>query len=202
LASELHEARLEAVTACLLASGASSVLDLGCGTGELMARLAGEPQFVRILGIDICDDALGEARALLGLDPFGAEGRLGVRHASFCEVDGGLRGFDAAVMLETIEHVEPSRLSLVERAVFGSYRPTTVVITTPNSEYNPLHGLLPGAMRHPGHRFEWTRRKFREWAAGVGSRQGYSTTHASIGPPDPSLGSSTQMAVFKRLPSP
>ena len=196
LSTPLHEARLAAITHALLASGALSVLDLGCGEGVLMVRLAAQAQFGRIVGIDISVAALHAAREALHLDPLAPPGRVQVMHASFTDVDPALRGFDAAVMLETIEHVDPGRLSLVERAVFSCYRPRTVLITTPNQEYNVVHGMNPGAFRHPDHRFEWDRPKFRRWACGVAARHAYSVAFHDIGDCHPSRGASTQMASF------
>jgi len=196
LPTPLHEARLAAITHALLASGARSVLDLGCGEGVLMAKLADQAQFCRIVGIDISVAALHAARDALRLDPLAPAGRVQVVHASFTDVDPQLRGFDAAVMLDTIEHVDPGRLSLVERAVFGCYRPRTVLITTPNQEYNVVHGMNPGAFRHPDHRFEWDRTKFRRWACGVAARHAYSVAFNDIGECHPTRGASTQMASF------
>ena len=193
----LHLARLDSVLQCLRDSGARSVLDLGCGPGELLLRLAAEPQFERILGIDIDTRVLARARAALDLDWLGRSQRVSVMQASFEDFEPALAGFDAAVMLETIEHIDPGRLSRVERAVFGQMRPATVLITTPNTEYNLLHGMAPGQKRHPGHRFEWTRAQFRQWAEGVALRQGYALSLHDLGPVDARLGSSTQMALFQ-----
>lgn len=196
MATELHCKRLEAVVSTLLASGARRVIDLGCGDGELLQRLRPHPQFHRLIGIDIDERALSEARAALALDWLTPDERLEIRYGSFEEAPGDLIGFDAAVMLETIEHIEPSRLSKVERAVFGNLRPLTVLITTPNQEYNVLHGMAPDARRHPGHRFEWTRAQFRQWARGVAERNRYAVDFIDLGPVDPVYGSSTQMARF------
>lgn len=197
--TELHEERLDAVIQALLECGAERVLDLGCGPGELLVRLVGQDQFRKIVGIDTSQEALTEARALLsrqGADF--ADQRLALYQASFTSLDEELTGFDAAVMVETIEHVAPQRLSAVERAVFAECRPKTVIITTPNHDYNVLHGVPAGRFRHPGHRFEWNRTKFRNWAAGVARRNGYQVGFADIGAVDPELGSSTQMATFTR----
>lgn len=98
--------------------------------------------------------------------------------------------------VETIEHIDPHRLSQVERAVFRGYQPRTVVVTTPNREYNVLHGMGEAAMRHPDHRFEWTRAKFRAWSLGVARRNQYAVAFADIGDGDVLLGSSTRMATF------
>jgi small RNA 2'-O-methyltransferase len=196
--TSLHDERLVAVQRALVASGAQTVLDLGCGGGELLVRLAREPQLRRIVGMDISAESLFVAEALLD-DALGEErGRVSLLEASFTTPDRRLEGFDAAALVETIEHVETDRLSAVERAVFGSYRPATVIVTTPNCEYNELYGLAPGILRHPDHRFEWTRARFRAWASGVSRRNGYAVSFTGIGEPDVVLGSSTQMATFTR----
>ena len=198
-ASDLHELRLETVLRTLLETGAASVLDLGCGPGELLSRLVTEEKFKKIVGIDTSQEALTAARHLLGLKAGDSkEPRLLLYQASFTTFVEELVGFDAAVMVETIEHVEPNRLSAVEQAVFAGYCPKTVLVTTPNREYNVLHGLPKGALRHQGHRFEWTRSKFSNWAQGVALRNGYRVAFEDIGPADPVLGSSTQMAKFDR----
>jgi small RNA 2'-O-methyltransferase len=198
--TSLHEERLERVVRALLESGSESVLDLGCGPGELLARLARERQFKKIVGIDTSLEALAAARHLLAMEEHDSNGeRLFLFHASFTSFVEDLAGFDAAVMVETIEHIEPHRLSAVEQVVFAGYRPRTVLVTTPNSEYNPLHGIPEGAFRHRDHRFEWTRTKFRGWAEGVAKRHGYQVVFEDIGTVDPSLGSSTQMAIFSRV---
>jgi len=195
---DLQNERIERVFDFLIARGARSVLDLGCGEGELMLRLARDPQIERIVGMDIDARALAEARRRLDLADDVADARLRVVQASFEGSDPALSGFDAAVLLETIEHVDPSRLSRVESAVFGSYRPATVIVTTPNQEYNVLYGMLPGDMRHPGHFFEWNRAKFRRWAAGVGERNGYDVYFDEVGEFDPACGAPTQLARFIR----
>ncbi len=215
---DLHEVRLDTVVQHLLDSGVRTVLDLGCGNGQLLQRLAPYSQFTELAGLDADPEAVSAARVTLGLSPRtshdrpihdrkgmssialgprpGRENRIHVRVGSFAEIDPDLVGFDAAVMLETIEHIEPQRLSRVERAVFSQFRPRLVLITTPNEEYNVMHGMVPGQTRHPDHRFEWNRAKFQQWARGVATRNGYAASFFAIGPSDPILGSSTQMASF------
>lgn len=202
MTTSLHDERLDAVVRALLASGAASVLDLGCGPGELLLRLRTHAQFVRLLGIDIDERVLADARFALGLDWLRPDPCLAVRLGSFTEVDRDLTGFDAAVLLETIEHIDPGHLPLLERAVFAGMHPGLVLVTTPNQEYNVLHGMAAGRKRHPGHRFEWTRAQFQQWAAGVARRHGYAVSFADLGPPDPVRGSSTQMARFVRHEAP
>ena len=196
MVSTLHDERLDTVVRELLGSGATSVLDLGCGPGELLLRLRGHAQFVRLLGIDIDERALADARFALGLDWLRPDPRLAVRLGSFAQVDRDLTGFDAAVMLETIEHIDPGHLPRVERAVFATMHPGVVLVTTPNQEYNLLHGMAAGRKRHPGHHFEWTRAQFQHWAGGVAQRHSYTVSFTDLGPPDSARGSSSQMARF------
>jgi len=195
--TDLHEERLNKVVQTLLACNVLSVLDLGCGPGELLMRLAGERQFTTIVGIDTSHEALAVARARLSFHDEGfTDRKMSLCLASYTSLDENFCGFDAAVLVETIEHVAPQRLSAVETAVFAGCRPKTVIVTTPNREYNVLHGIPDGVLRHPDHRFEWTRDKFRRWAAGVARRNSYQVVFEDIGAFDPRHGSSTQMATF------
>lgn len=193
----LHEERLDAVARVLLRSGARTVLDLGCGSGALLQRLVAEEQFAKLVGLDTSPRALLLAERLLATGGGAGGERLSLRCASFAEADPALAGFDAAALVETIEHVAPAHLSRVERAVFTELRPTTVVVTTPNHEYNVVYGLAEGEYRHPDHRFEWDRSRFRSWARGVAGRNGYRVAFEDVGPAHPWLGSPTQMGVFR-----
>ncbi|BCA79908.1 methyltransferase domain-containing protein [Desulfuromonas sp. AOP6] len=198
--TSLHDERLEKIVQVLRQHRAETVLDLGCGSGELLARLALEPSFRKIVGLDISLEALSTARDLLQRLGQSADGRrLSLCHASFTDASDEFSGFDAGVMLETLEHIDPQRLSSLEKAVFSGFRPSLVIVTTPNREYNVLHGLPPGALRHRDHRFEWDRAKFRQWATGVAGRNEYQVAFDTVGPVDPFYGSSTQMASFSCL---
>jgi hypothetical protein len=127
------------------------------------------------------------------------EGRVSLLHGSLTYRDERWAGVGAAALVEVIEHLDPDRLPLMERVVFGETRPGAVVVTTPNAEYNALFpNLSPGAFRHPDHRFEWTRAEFRAWADGIESRYGYRAVISGIGREDETRGAPTQMAVFAR----
>ncbi|MBB6069475.1 SAM-dependent methyltransferase [Longimicrobium terrae] len=191
----LHDQRHDAVLAALVASGARRVLDLGCGSGGLLGRLAREPRFREVVGVEVARDELALAAARL--EP-GGPGR--VLHGSLTYRDARLRGYDAAALVEVIEHLDPPQLAALEGAVWDEARPATVVVTTPNAEYNALFDQ-PGArrMRHPDHRFEWTRGEFRAWAQGVAGRHRYAVRFAPAGPEDAQAGPLTQMAIFNRL---
>lgn len=195
----LHEQRLDHVVQRLKATGARRVLDLGCGAGHLLQRLAREPQFDEIVGLERSGAALREARALLSAQLAEGQTRLRLVCGSYAEGHLAFSEYDAAAMVETIEHVRPEQLSTVERSVFGGMRPRFLYLTTPNREYNPLFGLAPGERRVPGHRFEWDRARFRRWAVGVAGRNGYRVTLGGLGEGHPELGFPTQTALFERL---
>ncbi|MBO0806285.1 MAG: 3' terminal RNA ribose 2'-O-methyltransferase Hen1 [Nocardiopsaceae bacterium] len=198
----LGEQRHEAVLAVLRESGAKSVGDLGCGDGALTARLLAEPALARVTATDVSARALKQAARRLGLDrmPEARRGRLDMFQSALTYTDDRLAGLDAAVLMEVIEHVDERRLPALCRAVFGFAAPKTVVVTTPNVEYNPLYGLADGAFRHDDHRFEWTRAEFAAWANATAEAYGYEARLAGVGPDSPTVGAPTQMAVFTRSP--
>jgi 3' terminal RNA ribose 2'-O-methyltransferase Hen1 len=223
----LHEQRLTTVHNALLESGAHSILDLGCGEGKLLQLLLKDKQFEQIVGMDVSLSILNRAEDRLRLDrlpPMVAK-KLRLIHGSLVYRDRRLEGFDAAALIEVIEHLDPPRLVALERNLFEFARPRTVVITTPNREYNVLFaglrpvsgdgsqatgnsessesdlGLHPSAgprMRHRDHRFEWTRAEFEAWANRVAAAHRYAVSFAPIGPVDDAHGAPSQMAVFSR----
>lgn len=196
--SSLHEERLDRVAALIRTSGARSVLDLGCGSGSLLRRLVREPGYSRITGLEPSGVSLRQARSMLA-EIVPDEQRLALVQGSYLDRGLGLTGFDATAMVETIEHVNPGRLSEVQQAVFGHFRPGWLIITTPNAEYNPLYGLQPGEFRDPDHKFEWNRDKFRKWCTTAARQSGYQVRFSGIGEDDPEFGPPTQVAIFSRL---
>ncbi|MFG2002936.1 3' terminal RNA ribose 2'-O-methyltransferase Hen1 [Spirillospora sp. NPDC048911] len=197
----LAERRIQAVLETLHAQRAPRVIDLGCGSGKLVARLKQDAYFQRIVGVDVSDRALQGARRRGQADDLPADRtpRVEVFQGALTYTDERFRGYDAAVLMEVIEHIDPPRLPAVERVVFGDAKPRVVVVTTPNSEYNVRYeGLAPGAMRHPDHRFEWTRAEFRRWAERVAADHGYQVRYVPVGDDDPDVGAPTQLGVFTR----
>ncbi|MEO6848154.1 MAG: 3' terminal RNA ribose 2'-O-methyltransferase Hen1 [Chthoniobacterales bacterium] len=196
----LNEQRLGTVLSVLKASGASRVLDLGCGEGRLIKLLIGEKQFEEIVGMDVSHRMLEIAMRNLRFErlPEWQKKRLKLIQGSLIYRDERLAGFDAAAIVEVIEHLDPPRLHAFERAVFEFSKPKTVIITTPNSEYNVKWPTLPGGkFRHSDHRFEWSRAQFQTWAQGVAERFGYQVRFLSVGSEDTEVGSPTQMGVFE-----
>jgi 3' terminal RNA ribose 2'-O-methyltransferase Hen1 len=197
----LHDQRIESVVAEITQAGARRVLDLGCGSGKLMAALLKQPSVRQVTGLDVSHRALEGAASRLHLDQMSprARARVELLHGSLTYTDSRLRDFDAAAIVEVMEHLDPPRLAAFERTVFGHARPGLVVLTTPNAEYNALFPTLPaGAFRHADHRFEWTRAEFGNWATEVASRNDYQVRLSGVGPEDARLGCPTQMAVFSR----
>jgi 3' terminal RNA ribose 2'-O-methyltransferase Hen1 len=190
-----------AVLAVLRAEGARRVLDLGCGSGALLHGLLADQELTEIVGVDVSARALEEAARRLRLDrmPERRRARLTLLQGALTYTDARLRGYDAAVLMEVVEHLDPDRLPALERAVFGDAAPATVVVTTPNVEHNVRYeGLATGGFRHRDHRFEWTRAQFADWATGVAGRTGYAVRFLPVGTDDPEVGPPTQLAVFTK----
>lgn len=197
LTTWLHEQRLNAVLGVVEQCRARTVLDLGCGEGDLLVRLAARPRIERIVGLDPCRPSLARLRArLAALGAAAGTARIALVHGSLMDAGAGFTGFDCAVLSETIEHIDPDRLALVERAVFARLRPAAVAVTTPNAEFNALLGVPAHRLRHRDHRFEWGRARFRRWACGVAARNGYDVVLSDIAGSHPRLGGASQMAVF------
>jgi 3' terminal RNA ribose 2'-O-methyltransferase Hen1 len=196
----LNDQRLGAVLAALRSCGARRVLDLGCGEGKLLRELLKDRQFEQLVGVDVSLRTLEIAKDRLRLERLAlmqAE-RIKLLHGSLIYRDQRLHGFDAAAVVEVIEHLDPPRLSAFERVLFEFARPQCVVLTTPTAEYNVNWESLPaGKFRHADHRFEWTRAEFQTWATRVAEQHGYAVRFLPVGPDDPVVGSPTQMGIFQ-----
>lgn len=196
--TSLHEERLDFVFRTIKETGARQVLDLGCGSGSLLYRLLADNQFDRVTGLEDSGVSLRQARSVLAGYLSETPPRIRLIRGSYAESNPALTGYEAAAMVETIEHVHPEQLSRVELAVFGKYRPGCLFMTTPNREYNPLFDLAPGEFREEDHKFEWDRIKFQRWARGVAGRNGYNVRFGGIGEFVSDLGHPTQTAFFTR----
>ena len=200
-AKPLAVQRREAILAVLRECGARRVGDLGCGAGALTRDLLREAGIDHVVATDVSVRALQLAARHLNLErmPDRQRERLTIFQSSLTYRDDRLAGLDAAVLMEVIEHLDPDRIPALERVVFGEAAPGTVVVTTPNAEYNAHFATLePGAARHPDHRFEWTRAQFRAWASRVAGRYGYQARFLPVGPEDPRDGPPTQLAAFEK----
>jgi 3' terminal RNA ribose 2'-O-methyltransferase Hen1 len=191
----LHQQRLDAVLDVIRQRSTRSLLDLGCGDGDLLVAIAREGRVERIVGVDLCARSLARLRARLAAEE-PARSEVELLHASLLDAPDRLRGFDCAVLVETIEHLDAGQLGAFERTILGRLRPQTLVVTTPNAEFNVLLGVPAHRFRHPDHRFEWDRARFRAWAYGVAGRHRYAVTCCDIAGRHPQLGGASQMAVF------
>src|SRR5579863_1763218 len=197
----LHSLRLGAVMAALRNSCAKKVLDLGCGEGKLLRLLLQDKTFEQIVGVDVSYRALELAQRRLHFDqlPPRQKERISLIHGALTYRDHRLDGFDAAAVVEVIEHLDQPRLAAFERVLFEFARPGTVIITTPNAEYNvKFEKLQSGTFRHKDHRFEWTRAEFASWANRVAQRFGYDVHFLRIGPEESGIGAPSQMGIFSR----
>lgn len=197
---KLHDRRLKAVRDEIISVGAKTVVDLGCGEGKLLKMLLKEKQFEKLLGVDVSYRVLEKALNRIAYDemPFTQKERISIVQGSLTYRDTRFEGFDAAVVVEVIEHLDVNRLKAFERVVFEFARPKTVVLTTPNRDYNELFETMEaGSMRHADHRFEWTRAEFETWAMNVASMNNYEVEFKPVGDVHERVGAPTQMAIFK-----
>ncbi|MCL1914673.1 MAG: 3' terminal RNA ribose 2'-O-methyltransferase Hen1 [Eubacteriaceae bacterium] len=192
----LNDKRLESVVEILKKSGASRVIDIGCGEGSLLALLVKDPQFASLAGVDVSLAALKRAKTKLRLEGASESmaSRISLFQGSLGYKDSRFSGYDAACVIEVIEHLDPSRLAAFERVLFEYAQPGLVVLTTPNKEYNQNYGI---GLRHGDHRFEWTRDEFHKWARLVAGKHGYEVSFSGIGDIEGVLGAPTQMGVFR-----
>ena len=198
----LHQVRLETAAAALKKTGATTVLDLGCGGGKLLKLLLKEKQFRKILGMDVSFRSLKIAKERLYMENMSPKQleRIELIQGSLTYRDDRLKGFEAAAIIEVIEHLDLDRLAAFERVVFEITRPQHIVLTTPNSEYNELYEFLPeGEFRHDDHRFEWSRQEFKDWTESICQKYGYQVEISGVGEEDAMVGCPSQMAVFHYL---
>ncbi|MET0422761.1 MAG: 3' terminal RNA ribose 2'-O-methyltransferase Hen1 [Actinoplanes sp.] len=186
----LAEQRRDAVLAALAEVNAARVLDLGCGGGALLTGLIKDRRFTEIVGADVSARSLEIAARRIHDNP-----RVRLLQTALTYRDDRLRGYDAAVLMEVIEHLDLPRLPALEANVFGHAHPAAVVVTTPNAEYNVHYEGLTG-MRHSDHRFEWTRAEFQQWATRVAGEHGYRVSFRPVGEEHETTGAPTQLAIF------
>jgi 3' terminal RNA ribose 2'-O-methyltransferase Hen1 len=197
----LNEQRLGTVISVIKSQESKKVIDLGCGEGKLLQKLLKIKSVEKIAGLDISLRSLEIAAERLKLDrmPDKERERIDLMHGSLLYRDKRVDAYDTATVSEVIEHIAPSRLEIFECILFKASCPQTIIITTPNSEYNRLYeDLAAGQFRHKDHYFEWTRKEFQEWGRKISTRYNYRVRFLPIGQEMETVGAPTQMAVFEK----
>ena len=195
----LNTRRLETVIKTLKMREISSVIDLGCGEGNLLKLLIKEKQFTKIAGTDVSLTALERAKEKLRIEKLSdaQRSRISLFQSSVTYRDSRFAGYDAIVAVEVIEHLDENRLGAFSEVIFGTAKSKTVIITTPNVEYNQNYaGLSTEHFRHGDHRFEWNRKQFHDWAEKTAEKYGYKIEYEDIGDTDEHTATPTQMGVF------
>ncbi len=198
MTSFLHDLRLRGTLEAIREQQASTILDLGCGDGDLLMRLAADRGVQRIVAVDKTGDVLARLKSRYARAGNTVASRLEVRQESIARLGVELAGFDCAVLVEVVEHMDRHELRAAETAVFATLRPARVIVTTPNAEFNLLLGVPPHRFRHPDHRFEWTRIEMQDWARSVAQRFGYGLATRDLAGRHPRFGGPSQMAIFTR----
>lgn len=198
MTSFLHDLRLRGTLEAIGEQAACSILDLGCGDGDLLLRLAADPLVQRIVAVDKSGDVLARLKSRHARSPGAASCQLEVRQESIVRLGADLAGFDCAVLVEVIEHMDQHELRAAEQVVFATLRPVRVIVTTPNAEFNELLGVPAHRFRHPDHRFEWTRAQLQDWAQAVARRHAYAVSTRDLAGSHPRFGGPSQMAIFTR----
>ena len=198
-AQPLKIQRHEAIEATLAIHGAKTIIDLGCGEGSLIFYLLEQKKYAKIAGTDISAKNIESAKKRIAGRPSRACREDDLFVSSLTYPDKRLRGYDAAVLSEVIEHFEINRMNTVMKNILGAAKPQIFIMTTPNRAYNnQFSGLADGAMRHPDHRYEFTEEEFTNFCRKNASAFGYEVELEPIGEISPEFGAPTLMGVFKK----
>ncbi|XP_053549800.1 small RNA 2'-O-methyltransferase [Bombina bombina] len=182
------------------------VADLGCGECSLLCSLKFWDCVELLVGLDIDEDVLRSKMNILSplvthyLEPRKRSLTVTLYKGSVTQKDPALLGFDLITCIELIEHLQEDDLEKLQDVIFGFLAPRSVVISTPNAEFNPLLPNLT-SFRHPDHKFEWTREQFQSWATAVSQRYNYSVEFSGVGRPpagSEDVGFCSQIGVFTR----
>lgn len=197
----LNESRMKTVLDTIRSVSPTSVIDFGCGEGKLLKALLKIHRLQKITGVDVSPKALELAEKRLKLErlPEKMQQKVQLIQGALQYQDTRFSGHDVATCIEVIEHLEEDRLEAMEQVLFQYANPQTVIITTPNVEYNQkFENLKKGKFRHADHRFEWDRASFQNWGPSLAQTYGWHVTFSGIGNEDPNWGCPTQMAVFQK----
>lgn len=195
----LNELRYDAITDKVKhLKSKERIVDLGSGEGKLSVRLATLHGIKEILAVEPSETA--QLRALQRFEKIDKDRSFVIPTpvlGSLFYYDERLRGKDVMVLCEVIEHIDEFRLPSIMKNIFREYQPSTLVITTPNRDYNTVYDMNE-AIRHKDHRFEWSRKEFNQWCENWSEEYPYSLQIEGIGDEHKEHGFPTQMCTFTR----
>ncbi|WIM41190.1 3' terminal RNA ribose 2'-O-methyltransferase Hen1 [Paenibacillus sp. PK4536] len=176
------------------------IVDFGAGEGKLSVRLGEIEGVEQIWAVE--PSMQSQLRAI---DRFAKlEGRTDyvipvVTTGSLFYRDERWVDQDVIILCEVIEHINEVRLPQVIHTLFTDYRPQTLIMTTPNREYNEVYQMGKDEIRHTDHRFEWTRAELEQYCTQWIQDRPYTFTLSGIGEKHEQYGQPTQMVVFHRI---
>ena len=175
-----------------------NIVDFGSGEGKLSARLGFVDKVEEILAVEPSEaarlKALKRFEKLMDQKGFVAPKMI---WGSLFYFDERLKNKDVIILCEVIEHIDEERLPKAMDLIFEQYYPASLIITTPNKEYNHVYQMAE-SMRHNDHRFEWSRDEFRQWCIRMNHSERYELSFEGIGNEDETYGFPTQMCTFIR----
>ncbi len=195
----LNDLRYEAILNVIQTlSQKDTIVDLGAGEGRLSVQLGFLEGVKEILSIEPSNKS--RLKAIERFEQVKVkEGYVEPQSlpGSLFYFDSRLQNKDIIILCEVIEHINEDRLPKIFETILHDYRPKTLIVTTPNQEYNVLYEM-DDEMRHDDHRFEWTRAEFAQHVEGWAVSYPYQVTIRGIGEEHPIHGHPTQMAIFRR----
>lgn len=194
----LNEMRYEKIVETAKLLKPNSIVDFGSGEGKLAVQLGFINGVQEVLAVEP-----SQAATLKAVKRF----EKVKDRSSFIEpttlwgslfyYDERLKGKDLIILCEVIEHIDAQRLPKAFDTILNLYAPESLIITTPNQEYNEIYDM-EDHFRHDDHRFEWTRQEFQEWCKARNHLDLYELEFSGIGEENLNQGFPTQMCVFKR----
>lgn len=182
------------------------VADLGFGDATLIWMLKYHHCIEHLVGVDTYAGStsqweISNLSPSVGdyLVPRDLDLTITLYRGSAVQKDSRLVGFDLMTCIELIEHLDSEDLAKFPEVVFGYYSPRIIIISTPNSEFNPL--FPASTFRHLDHKFEWNRIQFQTWASDVANLYNYSVEFTGVGSPPAGaehVGYCTQIGVFQK----
>ncbi|WP_141431100.1 3' terminal RNA ribose 2'-O-methyltransferase Hen1 [Bacillus sp. 03113] len=195
----LNELRYQAVVEKIKSlSQRASIVDFGSGEGKLSVRLSNIPDVKEVLAVEPSETA--QLRAIQRFE----KASYNQTHVSPTPILGSLFYYDerllnkdVMILCEVIEHIDEYRLPNIMKTIFREYQPKTLIVTTPNREYNEVYAM-DEIVRHSDHRFEWTRQEFKSKCETWIKNVLYSMEFEGIGLEHEEYGHPTQMCTFVR----